>query len=128
MYRQDFRKFRRDGMRSQLPVDPRPSPHPTARWRDPRLPAAERAEALIPLMSLEEKIAQLVGVWVGADVAGGGIAPYQADMTEGVPAWSTVIGHGLGQLTRPFGTAPVDPVLGARALADSQAQVVAASR
>ena len=41
---------------------------------------------------------------------------------------STVIRHGLGQLTRPFGTAPVDPVLGARSLAASQAQIVAASR
>ncbi|MFD2352617.1 hypothetical protein ACFSTC_30085 [Nonomuraea ferruginea] len=32
-------------------------------WRDRRLTPAERADALVPLMTLEEKIAQLVGVW-----------------------------------------------------------------
>ena len=40
----------------------------------------------------------------------------------------TVIKYGLGQLTRPFGTAPVDPVAGARSLAAAQAEIVAASR
>ena len=100
-------------------------------WRDSRLTPDARAEALIPLMSLEEKLAQLVGVWAGADAAGGGVAPHQADMThrdgDCLP-WSSFIKHGLGQLTRPFGTAPVDPVLGARSLAASQAEIVAASR
>jgi beta-xylosidase len=112
------------GMTSQVPVETELAP---ARWRDPALPPTERAEALVPLMTLEEKIAQLVGVWVGADAEGGGVAPHQADMMGGAP-WSEVIQHGLGQLTRPFGTAPVDPVLGARSLAASQAEIVAASR
>nr|WTA64910.1 glycoside hydrolase family 3 C-terminal domain-containing protein [Micromonospora sp. NBC_00855] len=99
-----------------------------APWRDQRLSPTERAEALLPKMSLEEKIAQLVGVWVGADASGEGVAPHQSDMISELPQWSTVIQHGLGQLTRPFGTAPVDPVSGARSLAASQAQIVAASR
>ena len=99
----------------------------TARWRDPGLAPGERADALIPLMTLEEKVAQLVGVWVGVDASGGGVAPHQADMADG-PAWSEVIRHGLGQLTRPFGSAPVDAVLGARSLAASQEQIAAASR
>ncbi|MEW1588960.1 glycoside hydrolase family 3 N-terminal domain-containing protein, partial [Micromonospora vinacea] len=99
-----------------------------APWRDQRLSPTERAEALLPLMSLDEKIAQLVGVWVGADASGEGVAPHQSDMISELPPWSTVIQHGLGQLTRPFGTAPVDPVSGARSLAASQAQIVAASR
>ncbi|WP_130401391.1 glycoside hydrolase family 3 N-terminal domain-containing protein [Micromonospora violae] len=99
-----------------------------APWRDQRLSPTERAEALLPQMSLEEKIAQLVGVWVGAEASGEGVAPHQSDMISELPPWSTVIQHGLGQLTRPFGTAPVDPVLGARSLAASQAQIVAASR
>ncbi|WP_406083991.1 glycoside hydrolase family 3 C-terminal domain-containing protein [Micromonospora zamorensis] len=110
-------------MSSQLPGD-----SDTAPWRDPRLTPAERADALLPKMSLEEKIAQLVGVWVGAEATGEGVAPHQSDMISELPQWSTVIQHGLGQLTRPFGTAPVDPVLGARSLAASQAQIVAASR
>ena len=98
-----------------------------AHWRDRGLTPVARADALIPLMTLEEKVAQLVGVWVGADASGGGVAPHQADMRQGAP-WSEVIRHGLGQLTRPFGSAPVDPVLGARSLAASQEQIAAASR
>ena len=114
-------------MNSQLPVASSPAGQ-VERWRDPRLSPAERAEALIAEMTLEEKLAQLVGVWVGADASGGGVAPHQSDMTKDAPSWETVIQHGLGQLTRPFGTAPVDPVQGARSLAASQAEIVAASR
>ncbi|MCK2215556.1 glycoside hydrolase family 3 C-terminal domain-containing protein [Actinomadura sp. ATCC 31491] len=95
-------------------------------WRDPRLSPAERAAALVPLMTLEEKVAQLVGVWVGADASGGGVAPHQEEMA-GVD-FADVIAHGLGQLTRPYGTAPVDPVAGARSLAASQERIVAAGR
>ncbi|WP_328347793.1 glycoside hydrolase family 3 N-terminal domain-containing protein [Micromonospora sp. NBC_00421] len=115
-------------MRSQVPVDDGPAPRDTLPWRDPRRSPAERADALVPLMSLEEKIAQLVGVWVGAEASGEGVAPHQADMIDHGPPWGTLIRHGLGQLTRPFGTAPVDPVVGARSLAASQAQIAAASR
>jgi beta-glucosidase len=78
-------------------------------------------------MSLDEKVAQLVGVWVGADASGAGVAPHQSDMADGKP-WATVIQHGLGQLTRPFGSAPVDPVAGARSLAAAQQQIAATSR
>jgi beta-xylosidase len=79
-------------------------------------------------MTLEEKLGQLVGVWVGVDPSGDGVAPFQADMTGNTPPLSLLIRYGLGQLTRPFGTAPVDPTVGARALAASQATIVAASR
>jgi len=96
-------------------------------WRDTRLSPGERAAALIPLMTLEEKVAQLAGIWVGADASGGGVAPYQADMVDGQP-FAEVIRNGLGQLTRPFGTAPVAPVAGARSLASAQAQIVAGNR
>ncbi|HEU5425483.1 MAG TPA: glycoside hydrolase family 3 N-terminal domain-containing protein [Actinocrinis sp.] len=97
------------------------------RWRDARLSPAQRADALIALMTLAEKAAQLVGVWVGADASGQGVAPHQDEMRNGTP-WPELIRYGLGQLTRPFGSAPVDPVLGARSLAASQAQIAAASR
>ncbi|GIG92254.1 beta-xylosidase/alpha-l-arabinosidase [Plantactinospora endophytica] len=115
-------------MKSQLPVADGATTDVAAPWRDPRLSPVERAEALVPLMTLEEKVAQLVGVWVGADASGEGVAPYQFEMMDDAPHWDTVIRHGLGQLTRPFGTAPVDPVAGARSLAASQAEIVAASR
>src|SRR5512142_591799 len=115
-------------MRSHMPVEASAASGADARWREPRLSPAARAAALVPLMTLEEKIAQLVGVWVGADASGGGVSPHQADMTRDAPEWDEVIRCGLGQLTRPFGTAPVDPVAGARSLAASQAQIVAANR
>ncbi|GGN73136.1 beta-glucosidase [Actinoplanes lobatus] len=99
-----------------------------ARWHDPRLSPIERAENLVPLMTLEEKIAQLAGVWVGADADGAGVAPHQADMTGTTPPLDALIGSGLGQLTRPFGTVPVEPAAGARALAASQERIQAANR
>ncbi|SDK31818.1 glycoside hydrolase family 3 N-terminal domain-containing protein [Nonomuraea jiangxiensis] len=111
-------------MRGHVPTDTSPE---SARWRDPRLSPAERAEALVPLMTLEEKVAQLVGVWAGADASGEGVAPHQTDLAASLD-WDTVISHGLGQLTRPYGTAPVDPAAGARSLAASQRQIVAAGR
>jgi beta-xylosidase len=97
-------------------------------WRDVHLPVAQRVDALVAAMTLREKLAQLVGVWVGADPSGAGVAPHQADLTADPVNWADVIESGIGQLTRPFGTRPVDPVAGARSLAASQEQVAAASR
>ena len=96
-------------------------------WQDPRLTPAQRAAALMPLMTLEEKVAQLAGIWVGADASGAGVAPRMDEMVDGQP-FDEVIRHGLGQLTRPFGTAPVAPSSGARSLAAAQAQIVASNR
>ncbi len=114
-------------MSSQLPDEIGSASMEVAPWRDPQLSPGARAKALIPLMSLEEKIAQLVGVWVGADVSGGPVAPHQDEMAE-IGPWETIIQHGLGQLTRPFGSAPIDAVAGARSLAASQDEIIAASR
>ncbi|MFD7686341.1 glycoside hydrolase family 3 N-terminal domain-containing protein [Streptomyces sp. NPDC059781] len=99
----------------------------TAPWRDPALPAAARVDDLLSRMTLEEKTAQLYGVWVGADTGGGGVAPHQHDMTADHD-WDELITLGLGQLTRSYGTAPVDPGLGAQALARAQRQIAAAGR
>ncbi|MDH6217505.1 glycoside hydrolase family 3 N-terminal domain-containing protein [Streptomyces pseudovenezuelae] len=99
----------------------------TAPWRDPALPAAARVDDLLSRMTLEEKTAQLYGVWVGAATDGDGVAPLQSEMTAAYD-WDELITHGLGQLTRSFGTAPVDPALGARALARAQRRIAAAGR
>ncbi|GKQ34328.1 glycoside hydrolase family 3 N-terminal domain-containing protein [Streptomyces sp. A012304] len=99
----------------------------TAPWRDPALPAAARVDDLLARMTLEEKTAQLYGVWVGADTDGDGVAPHQHDMTTDYD-WDELITRGLGQLTRSFGTAPVDPALGKRALARAQRRIAEASR
>jgi beta-xylosidase len=98
-----------------------------APWRDPALPAASRVDDLLPRMTLQEKTAQLYGVWVGAATDGDGVAPLQSEMTADHD-WNELITHGLGQLTRSYGTAPVDPALGAQALARAQRRIVAAGR
>ncbi|MES5816409.1 glycoside hydrolase family 3 N-terminal domain-containing protein [Streptomyces sp. RG80] len=99
----------------------------TAPWRDPALPAATRVDDLLSRMTLAEKTAQLYGVWVGAETDGDGVAPLQSQMTADYE-WDELITQGLGQLTRPFGTAPVDPALGAQALARAQRRIAAAGR
>ncbi|MFC8963888.1 glycoside hydrolase family 3 N-terminal domain-containing protein [Streptomyces sp. NPDC057094] len=99
----------------------------TAPWRDPSLTAAVRVDDLLSRMTLEEKTAQLYGVWVGAATDGDGVAPLQHEMTAGHD-WDELITLGLGQLTRSFGTAPVDPELGARALARAQRAIADAGR
>ncbi|MGV9989754.1 glycoside hydrolase family 3 N-terminal domain-containing protein [Streptomyces sp. NPDC003374] len=98
-----------------------------APWRDPALPAAARVDDLVSRMTLREKTAQLYGVWVGAATDGDGVAPHQQAMNTDHD-WDELITHGLGQLTRSFGTAPVDPALGARALARAQRGIAGAGR
>jgi beta-xylosidase len=96
-------------------------------WRDPSLAPATRADALIAAMTLQEKVAQLFGVWVGASDEGGEVAPYQHEMEEPI-ALESLLPQGLGQLTRPFGTDPVDPALGALSLLRTQRRITAANR
>lgn len=99
----------------------------TTPWRDRALPAADRVDDLLSRMTLEEKAAQLYGVWVKADSNGEDIAPDEEEMTEAFD-FDELITRGLGQLTRAFGTAPVDPALGAVALARAQRRIMAANR
>ncbi|MFJ8996675.1 glycoside hydrolase family 3 N-terminal domain-containing protein [Streptomyces sp. NPDC102279] len=99
----------------------------TAPWRDPSLTPAARVDDLLSRMTLEEKTAQLYGVWVGAATDGDGVAPLQHEMAADQD-WDELITLGLGQLTRSFGTAPVDPQLGARALARAQRAIADAGR
>lgn len=101
------------------------SPHP---WQDPRLTTAERVASLMELMTLEEKVAQLYGVWVTTASDGESVAPHQHDLASPPADWDAFLAAGLGQLTRSFGTAPVDPALGARALARTQQQVRSSNR
>lgn len=109
------------------PLDPDRSFMTTAPWRDPALPAEARVDDLLARMTLEEKTAQLYGVWVGAATDGDGVAPNQVEMTSDYD-WDELITHGLGQLTRSFGSAPVDPALGAQALARAQRRIAGAGR
>ncbi|MFF1835938.1 glycoside hydrolase family 3 N-terminal domain-containing protein [Streptomyces sp. NPDC058231] len=104
-----------------------PVPAVDGPWRDPSLTPEVRVADLVARMTLEEKAAQLYGVWVGADADGDGVAPHQNDMVDPVD-WDELTTRGLGQLTRPFGTAPVDPGVGAVSLARAQTRIVEAGR
>jgi len=100
----------------------------TGTWRDPTAPTGERVSDLLAQLTTEEKIAQLYGVWVGVDAASGEVAPHQDDLARPGVSWDDLIRDGIGQLTRVYGTAPVAPAEGARAVARSQRQIVAAGR
>lgn len=93
-----------------------------------RVPDPDVVEHLISEMTLEEKLAQLVGVWVNASSDGDSVAPLQSQMAGDTRSWDEVISHGLGQITRMYGTVPVDPSEGARRLAAAQEQIMSASR
>ena len=68
------------------------------RYRDPKAPPAARVRDLLSRMTLEEKAAQMVGVWNGkaetlVDARGA------FDAAKAAAAFAT--GHGLGQVGRP---------------------------
>ncbi len=66
-----------------------------------------RVRALVAEMTLDEKLAQLVGYWVdqGDEV----VAPLSGEKVT-TTAYADATVHGLGHLTRVYGTRPVDPV------------------
>lgn len=94
-------------------------------WRDASAPTAERIRDLMSRMSVREKVAQLSGVWVGADPTAGQVAPPH-ETAPVLEPWPELIRDGVGQLTRPYGTAPVDPVAEAAVVATLQSQITAA--
>jgi beta-xylosidase len=97
-------------------------------WRDPSLTAAARVDDLLGRMTLPEKLAQLGSVWLSGSADGDGVAPLQGEFTVGMPPLSELIQHGLGQLTRVFGTRPLHPVEGVQELADLQTRISRGSR
>jgi len=99
-------------------------------WQDPRLTPDERVADLLSRMTLEEKVAQLGSVWMGAaGDAEGGVAPMQDQFfSVDQPPFEDLVKNGLGQLTRVYGTRPVTPAAGMVALAALQAKVAAAGR
>lgn len=96
-------------------------------WADPTRAPGDRVSALIQQMTLREKVAQLYGTWVGANSDGDAVAPHQNDM-EDVGDFDDLLRHGLGQLTRAFGTAPIDAAVGAASLVQLQRRIAAANR
>src|SRR5215469_13061135 len=97
-------------------------------WRDQSRPIADRVADLLARMTLEEKLAQMYGIWLSGPADGNGVAPLQGEFTAEVPPFGELIRSGLGQLTRVFGTRPLHPAEGAAELARLQAQIAKANR
>ncbi|MFC6082138.1 glycoside hydrolase family 3 N-terminal domain-containing protein [Sphaerisporangium aureirubrum] len=117
-------------------------------WQDPALPVADRVEALLEEMTLEEKVAQLGSRWVGNDMQSAesgqvedpagpdeedpgalNVAPMQdVFAASGTVPFEESIRHGLGHLTRVFGSVPLTAAEGAAEVVRLQRQVVEASR
>ncbi len=66
-----------------------------------------RVADLVLRMTLEEKLAQIVGFWENDD-EGDVVAPLQGQQTSG-GSIDAVMEHGIGHLTRVYGAWPVDP-------------------
>jgi beta-glucosidase len=71
---------------------------------------SERVRELHARMTLEEKLAQLVGYWL--DQGGNVVAPMQGEMAgaTGTTPLPEITRNGLGHYTRVYGTRPVHPV------------------
>ncbi|MFC0006399.1 beta-xylosidase/alpha-l-arabinosidase [Micromonospora siamensis] len=92
----------------------------------PAGPAGEaRVRELLGRMTLEEKVAQLVGFWEKED--GEAVAPLQGEFGEAVRL-EDFARHGLGHVTRAYGTRPVDPVARAEELWRFQRNLVTDTR
>ncbi|MET0454827.1 MAG: glycoside hydrolase family 3 N-terminal domain-containing protein [Mycobacterium sp.] len=114
-------------------------------WRNTSLPAADRVELLLAEMSVEEKAAQLGSRWVGNDrhereqapdsseFAGATPTPNVAPLEHvvapfGAVALSDAARHGLGHLTRVYGSRPLTVAEGAAELVRQQRIVIETSR
>ncbi|MDF2991178.1 MAG: beta-glucosidase-related glycosidase [Microbacterium sp.] len=84
-----------------------------------------RVQALVAEMTLDEKLAQLVGYWVdqGDEV----VAPLSGEKITSA-AYTDATVHGLGHLTRVYGTRPVDPIERAEWLWAEQRRLKAETR
>ena len=106
-------------------------------WQDETLPLPQRVELLLAAMTLEEKIGQLGSRWVGNNVGGEPgvegtdvqVAPMQdVFAASGTVPLSEASRHGLGHLTRVYGSEPVTASEGADELVHQQRIVVGSSR
>jgi beta-glucosidase-like glycosyl hydrolase len=116
-------------------------------WQDTARPVGERVDLLLSEMTLEEKVGQLGSRWVGNDIPDTGGALSSPSGTETDPHDSLNVApmqdvfaaagsaplneasrHGLGHLTRIYGSAPISPVAGAEELVRQQRIVMKSSR
>ena len=94
-------------------------------WNDRGRSTDERVEALLAALTLEEKIAQLGSYWKRPTLGDAeGFAPMQSTFEEGRDPFEAAVQNGLGHLTRPYGSAPLEPEEGVENLRTMQQAVV----
>jgi beta-glucosidase len=116
------------------------------RWQDVTRSLADRVDQLLRAMTLEEKVAQLGSRWVGADLHGSAeepgrdasaddseevlnVAPMQDVFTAGASlSLEEASRHGLGHLTRVYGSVPLTVAEGAAELVRQQRIVLDSAR
>ena len=86
----------------------------------PRPRFSPRVESLLEQMTLDEKQAQLVGFWV--DQGDELVAPMAGEKKTST-RYEEATAHGIGHLTRVYGTRPVDPIERAQWLWAEQARL-----
>jgi beta-glucosidase len=90
----------------------------------------DRVADLLARMTIEEKAAQLTSVWLHIDPDKGEVAPSNfGGGIFGSPAdVDALLAIGVGQITRPLGSQPIDPVGGVNAVNDLQRRLVEHTR
>ena len=97
-------------------------------WNDRSRSTEERVEALLAELSLEEKTAQLGSYWKRPTLGDAeGFAPMQSTFEEGRDPFDAAVQGGLGHLTRPYGSAALEPEEGVENLRKMQQAVVSGS-
>jgi beta-glucosidase len=105
------------------------APPMDAPYRDNRRPVQDRVADLVRRMTLAEKAAQLTSVWLEVDPERGAFAPSQMGAAFGATGdLYEQIRHGIGQVTRPLGSRPVDAKVGAAVINDLQRRLVEGTR
>jgi beta-glucosidase-like glycosyl hydrolase len=109
-------------------------------WQNTALTAQLRAELLLEAMTLPEKVAQLGSRWVGNDMAPSATAELPAEETLNVAPMQDVFAqggaisledasrHGLGHLTRVWGSVPLTVEEGVAEVVRQHKIVLAGSR
>lgn len=84
---------------------------PGERYRDPRLALDERVDDLLDQMTLDEKVAQVGGVWLPTLVSGERLDPEHL---------ASVLSHGVGHVTRIGASTGLRPEASARLMNEIQ--------
>jgi beta-glucosidase-like glycosyl hydrolase len=104
-------------------------------WRNKELDPKTRLDLLMAEMTLEEKVAQLGSIWLGfGEHKQEQETKNQTDNVPVIdevskqPAFEDVTKHGLGHLTRVWGTKPIEPLEGLKRVVELQKKVVERNR